>query len=38
MFVSAPKSFPRDQEKVNKYLMDFSTMYSKKYNANRNNS
>jgi len=38
MFVSAPKSFPRDQEKVNKYLMDFSSMYSKKYNSNRNNS
>ena len=38
MFVSAPKSFPRDREKVNKYLMDFSAMYSKKYSSNRNDS
>ena len=38
MFISAPKSFPRDKEKLNKYLTDFSTMYSKKYSSNRNNS
>ena len=38
MLVSSPKSFPRDQEKVNKFLIDFSSMYSKKYNTNRNNS
>ena len=38
MFVSEPKSFPRDNEKISKYLMDFSSMYSKKFNSNRNNS
>ena len=38
MFVSAPKSYPRDREKNNKYLIDFSSMYYKKYSSNRNNS
>ena len=38
MFVSEPKSFPRDNEKISKYLIDFSSMYSKKFNSNRNNS
>ena len=38
MFVSKPKSFPRDYEKMNKYLLDFPLMYCKKYNSNRNNS
>ena len=38
MFVSAPKSYPRDNEKMNKYLIDFTTMYNRKYCSNRNNS
>ena len=38
MFVSAPKSFPRDKEKVSKYLMDFASLYSKKYSSIGNDS
>ena len=38
MFFSAPKSYPRDNEKNNKYLFDFSKLYTKKYSEKRNNS
>ncbi len=39
MFLSAPKSYPRDNEKNNNFLNDFCKMYSRKIsNNNRNNS
>jgi hypothetical protein len=38
MFLSAPKSYPRDNEKNNNYLNDFCKMYSRKISNNRNNS
>ena len=38
MFLSAPKSYPRDNEKNNNYLNDFCKMYSRKISSNRNNS
>ena len=38
MFISAPKSYPRDNEKNNKYLIEFSKIYSKRYPSNRYNS
>ena len=38
MFLSAPKSYPRDNEKNNNFLNDFCKMYSRKISSNRNNS
>ena len=38
MFLSAPKSYPRDNEKNNNFLTDFCKMYSRKISSNRNNS
>ena len=38
MFLSAPKSYPRDNEKNNNFLNDFCKMYSRKISNNRNNS
>ena len=38
MFLSAPKSYPRDNEKNNNFLTDFCKMYSRKISNNRNNS
>ena len=38
MLVSAPKSFPGDNEKNNKFLIDFANKYNKKNISNRNNS
>ena len=38
MFLSAPKSYPRDNEKNNNYLNDICKMYSRKISNNRNNS
>jgi hypothetical protein len=37
MFFSAPRSYPGDYDKKNKFLTDFSQMYNKK-NSNRHNS
>ena len=37
MFFSAPRSYPGDYEKKNKFLTDFALMYNKK-NSNRHNS
>lgn len=37
MFFSAPRSYPRDYDKKNKFLTDFAQMYNKK-NSNRHNS
>ena len=37
MLISAPKSFPGDNEKNNKFLKDFAKKYNKKNNSNRNN-
>ena len=38
MLISAPKSFPGDNEKNNKFLIDFAKKYNKKNSSNRNNS
>ena len=37
MFFSAPRSYPGDYDKKNKFLTDFAQMYNKK-NSNRHNS
>ena len=38
MLAVAPKSFPRDFEKNNKYLKKFTKMYNKSYSSNSHNS